>query len=301
MTETKEYTAYLDELFWKAFKINAFGSICSLLRVGGNYNSNWDPFEESKKAFDDFNWLLELSKNGKNNFCSLRISLLIYCQALEMTAAHEIIANLIRCLGKSYYVYDPFDELINRKKNTNHIPPSAKAKFNLIKKLSKNCGETKLSDYINSFYNDKIRNAFSHSDYILTDTGFRYTEGGPAQEISLIAIEETLNNCFNFYSTFLSLHKIWLRKLAKLKKFHKWQNYEVLELLSNEEMGLYGFQIHFSNGSKSTYQRLPSGVDALNLFFEDDGRLNYYVGFLDNLEPIWKIEGVPIKDWSMIQ
>lgn len=301
MIEIKEYNEYLNELFWKAYKNNAFGSICSLLRVGGNSNANWDPFEESQKAFDDFNRLLELSKKEQNMFCSLRIGLLIYCQALEMTATHEILANLLRCIGKSYYIYDPFDELIKRKKNLNYIPPSAKSKFDLIKKLANTCGETKLSNYIDSFFNDKIRNAFSHSDYILTESGFRYTEGEPAQEISIAVIEETLNNCFNFYSSFLSLHKIWLKKLGKLKRYHKWPNYEVLELISNEEMGLYGFHVHFLNGSKSTYQRLPSGVNALNLFFEEDGRLNYFVGLLDNLEPVWKIDGVPIKDWDNIQ
>lgn len=40
-----------------------------------------------------------------------------------------------------------------------------------------------------------------------------------------------------------------------------------------------------------------TGIEAINIIFEEDG-LNYMVGFLDKLEPIWKINGVPVENWD---
>jgi hypothetical protein len=225
---------------------------------------------------------------------------LMYCQAVEMAAPHEIITNILRIINKLPYIYDPFEELKRRKKNWSYIPPSAKSKFEVTKKLSLQCKETKLIEIIESFFDDEIRNAFSHSDYILTDSFFRFTEGGPAKQIDLKIIEEKINRCFDYYSSFMSLHKNWLLKLSKLKKYHKWSNYEVLELLSSKEDGLYGFHIHFSNGSKATYSRRTIGVEAINLFIEQDGQLNFMCGNLEDLEPVWKVNGKPVDDWEKL-
>ena len=77
----------------------------------------------------------------------------------------------------------------------------------------------------------------------------------------------------------------------KAKRFHKWPNYEVLELLTNDELGLYGFSVHFSNGNKATYARTPKGTDATNVMFEKNGSINFFVGSLDELTKEWKVDG----------
>ena len=76
--------------------------------------------------------------------------------------------------------------------------------------------------------------------------------------------------------------------------------YEVLELLSSEDEGLYGFHMHFSNGSRATYTRRKSGTDATNITFERDGGINFMVGLLTALEPVWKINGEPVTDWNAL-
>jgi len=297
----EDYYKYLNELFVKAFSKRPFDTICSLLRIGGGSDANWEPFEESRKAFDDYDWLLEKSKKERNISCSLRIGLLMYCQAVEMSTPHEILANILRCNNNLPYVYDPFEKMKVRKKyGLSYRPPSATSKFKELKRLALEAGDTNLNQIIDTFFDDKVRNAFSHSDYIITDSHFRYTEGQPATEIELKEIEKKINSCFNYYSSFMSLHRHWLLKLRKLKKYHKFPNYEVLELLSSEEEGLYGFNMHFSNGSKSTFKRRSSGVDSLNLFIEETGQLNFMVGYTDKLEPVWKINGQPVDDWDKI-
>lgn len=59
-------------------------------------DANWDPFEESRAAFDDYNWMLRTAGSERGDLAAHRISLLMYCQAVEMSAPQEILANLAR-------------------------------------------------------------------------------------------------------------------------------------------------------------------------------------------------------------
>lgn len=298
-----DYFPIFNKIFFQACEISPFDSLCSILRVGGMSDANWDPFEESRKAFDDFNWMFDKSMAERTNESSRRIALLIYCQALEMTAPHEIIANILRCILKEGYVIDPFERLARRdkKKLFSYIPPSAKIKFKHIKESALKAGEKELIEKIDSFFDENIRNAFSHSDYILSDEYFRFREGGLARQIHLEELDKKMQACFGFYGAFIYLHRRWLKELSKTKRFHKWQRFEVLEILSSEEEGVYGFNVHFSNGSKATYTRRPSGIQAINLHFDRSGHIGFMVGDLDALEPVWKIDGKPVDDWDSLE
>ncbi len=175
MTSEDDYLAYLDDVFDRAWHNNGFDVLCTLLRVGGWCSEDWDPFEQSIAAFDEFNWLLAKASAERSDPCAARVALLIYCQAVEMTAPHVILANLLRVVGGERYVVDPFAHLIRRPKKQNvfvAIPPSAKKKFDHIKSLAKAAGEQRVPAIVDSFFDDRVRNAFSHSDYVLTDQPF---------------------------------------------------------------------------------------------------------------------------------
>lgn len=296
------YYKELNNLFMKAFRSQPFDTICSILRVGGMSDANWDPFEESREAMEDFNWILDITGKQRSERCQLRVALLAYCQLVEMTAPHEIIINLLRCANGERYIINPTNHLGRIKKNDflSFIPPSAKMKFQFIVSKADEQNEKKLAQFIDTIFSDEIRNAFSHSDYIITDDYFRFSEGRLYKQIKIEDLQKQINECFEFYSAFMSLHRQWLRELSKNKRYHKWPQYEVLELLSDES-GLYGFNVHFSNGSKSTYTRRKSGIEAINVIFERDGSLNFMCGPIDKLEPIWKIDGVPVENWEKLE
>lgn len=297
-----EYARVLNSLFSAAFSTSPFDALCTLLRVGGMADANWDPFEESRNAFDDYNWMFEKVLAERGETSARRIGLLMYCQAIEMTAPHEIIANLLRCMAKKNYTTDPFSDLGRSKKGKlfSWVPPSAKQKFQRIGELATGVGQAELAAVIDKFFDERARNAFSHSAYILTDKYFRFTEGRLDQQIEVELLDRLINECFSFYGAFLYLHKEWLDALGRGKRFHKWPNYEVLEVLSSEEEGLYGFHVHFSNGSRATYTRRKLGIEAINLTFENDGGINFMVGLLDELQSIWKINGQAVEDWAAL-
>lgn len=300
--EENRYYKLLNDLFFKAMKAEPFSTICSVLRVGGMSDANWDPFEESRDAFNDLSWILDITGEQRSEKCQLRVALLTYCQMVEMTAPHEILINLLRCISGEKYILNPTGHLGRVKKNDifYYVPPSAKKKFEYIAIKAKEQNVNDLAETIDSIFSDSIRNAFSHSDYIITDEFFRYTEGRLDKQIKIEDIQTSINECFKFYSAFMSLHRHWLQELSKVSRYHKWPQYEVLELLSDES-GLYGFNVHFSNGSKATYTRRKTGIEAVNVIFESEGSLNFMCGSIDKLEPRWKIDGVTVDDWGSLE
>jgi len=297
-----QYIKILHDLFSTAYGTNGFDTICSVLRVGGMADANWDAFAESRIAFDDYNWILDQVSSEKGATAARRFSLLMYCQAVEMSGAQEIIANLLRCTLKRAFVIDPFfDPWKRRKKNPLfRPPPSATTKYNRIRALATECKRDDLVGALDAFFDERIRNAFSHSDYIITDENFRFSDQGIAQQIPVTELDDTIQHCFALFGAFLYLHHQWLGNLGKIKKYHRLPNYEVLELLPDEEQSLHGFRMHFSNGSSATYARRASGVEATNLVFQKDGTVNFMVGLFDALKPEWMIDGKPVTDWSAV-
>lgn len=297
-----ECNTFHDKLFGAAVETSGFEAVCAVLRVSGYENARWDPLEETIRAFGDFNWVLERTKQEKGEDCQLRIALLMYCQAVEMTAMHEMLANLIRIVAGKPYVISPLRHLERkRKKSFFSVPPSATVKFREIKRLAGEVGWGEICEMIDLFFDERVRNAFSHSDYVVTEKHFRWTEGESPNQIPQQELLILINNCFVFCGAFLEAQPRWRYWLGQLKRYYKWPRYEVLELLASRDLGLYGFSVHFSNGSKATYVRKPGeGPRPLNVLPRQDGTIDFFVGDRDALERAWKIDGKAVADWDKL-
>ena len=298
----QDYLKYLDTLFGRAYERYPIELLFTLLRVDGVANQEWDPFEESQKAFEEYNWLIKEASKELSDIAASRIALLMYCQAVEMTAPHNLLANVLNITAGKPYLINPFFDLSRlRKKNSlNRIPPSATMKMRRIKKLAQDVNEQKLIEIINSFFDDRIRNAFSHSDYILTGEYFRWTEGGPASQISLKELEERLKTCFAFYGALLECGPQWRKSFGTLPRYHKLPQYEVLELQKDDEGLVIGFKMHFSNGSYASYFRGADGSKPMNVRPDKDGAIGFMVGDREKLEKVWKIGGKPVTEWDKV-
>ena len=298
-TIQKEYEEKLLPLFQEALKKEPFGFICTILRVSGMHFGHWDPLEESKEAFEDLRILLRKSIESGTPKSTLRIGLLIYCHAVEMTAVQEMLMNLLRCRNNQPFIIKPFRGLVVQKKKGKPIVPSAAKKYSELKKFALAAGEPFLASCIEGFFDDRIRNSFSHSDYCIADDSYRWTEAGPADQMPFQQLNEKLTRASAFYETFFQIHQQALRDLASSSRYIQMPNYEVLELLSKDG-ALYGFRIHFSNGSAAHYTRIPGRVEAVNVMFEPDGTINFMCGMINDLVPAWKINGAVIADWDAI-
>jgi hypothetical protein len=298
VTLLKECHDFWFELIQKAFDKSSFDTLCTLLRPRGMHDAGWDILDEAESTFKDFNWILTTATKKRGRMSARRFALHYYCLIIEMSPIHEMILNFLRCIDGQQYLPFPFNDLNRRKKTGNPwdiIPPSMPQKLRRIKELANKLGETNLISYLDRVFDEKLRNAIAHSDYILTTGEFRTSESGWPRIIPLAELDHRIGFAFNFLSGLLKAANNTKYVLAKAKRYHQWENYEVLELLSDTD-GLYGFNVHFSNGSKSTFTRTKQGVTQINMILR--GGVDFMVGRIDELQPVWKVDGIPVTDWE---
>ncbi len=286
-----KYQSYLADLGDKAIKKNPFEFICTLLRVSGCEDSNWDTLAQAKETLKNFNRYLQQAFREEDYKAANNMGLVIYCYLVEMTFGYELLLNTLRCINGQKYTMWPFLDDIRscNKKHKKPIPLSAKTKFKKIKDLAQQLNEARLVSIIDEVFNDEILYAVSRADYIITDEYFRMREGGFPRQIELKEIDELVYKCFAFYDALLFWQNKWLETLAERSPYSKHPNYEVLELLS-ENGRVNGFALHFSNGHKASFSR--SGKSELvNIIINNDGTISPTCGRIDLLENKWKIEG----------
>lgn len=283
-------------LFEKAFNISSFDTLCTLLRPGAIHGAGWDVLDEADTTFTDFNWMLDVAQKAKGKTTARRFALYYYCFLVEMTAIHETMINVLRCVTGQHYLAFPFQYLSRRRKRDNRsIPPSMAQKINAVTDLATQAGEADLAAKINCVFDETLRNAVAHSDYILTADELRIREPGPGSSVPLKDVDQKVNYTFRFVSGLLAAASNMKYALRRAPKYQKWANYEVLELLADEN-GVYRFHVHFSNGNKSTFMRTKDGVTQINM--RTSKGVGFMIGMIDRLEPIWKIDGVPVTDWD---
>lgn len=280
-TTDQECADCFEALWTDAFKKRPFDAVCALLRVAGLQDAGWDPFEESEAAFKDYNWHLKAKSKELSDKSQWRIGLLMYCQACEMSAIHHMLANLLRILVDQPYHINPLGSLgrASKKRMFKWYPPSAKVKWHKILEMADAAKRPDLVRLIENVYDDQVRNAVSHSDYIITKDTFRWTESGLGGQLPLENLSNLIANAFSFTGRFMAVRDRWLKLITAKHRYHRWPNYEVLELLRSGGK-LDGFRVHFSNGTSARFHRSPSGVDLMNVTIKSDGTINFMVGLL---------------------
>ena len=161
-----------------------------------------------------------------------------------------------------------------------------------------------IGEIFNDFYNGKLRNAISHSDYILTDEQFRCRNGTGAIgafSMPLEELNESITKSKLFISTFFSLdvaaRKYWGRKMHKAIPYDPVYK-GLMEVLVDNDNLMCGFKIHWPNNSESVYKRTGDGIDMTNMMLDmENSAIKLMVGLYarnsGNFSPLVEIDGVP--------
>lgn len=297
-----ECDARIKALFEAASSKATLELVYTLVRVDGMSDANWDPFVESMEAFQDYNDLLKTTDPKQNHKRFIRTKLLYYSHLVEASAPHDLIANLLRCAIGSHYHLRPFGKLsIPKKENPlRSVPPGVGKKLAEIKAIEAQ-SKVKIFDVLDRVINENIRNSFFHSDYCLTDTEYRWTEGGPAQKMTIEELENWIERSFIFYSILFAYWKTARRQFGSGKLVHQGPNpNETFEMTKDSNNELDGFKVHFSNGHIATFHRAPTGLKTENVHFEKDGKVNFFCGDLGAItkDCIWN--GQKVSDFSKL-
>ena len=149
--------------------------------------------------------MLDIAQKAKGKNTARRFALYYYCFLVEMSAIHEIMINVLRCVNGQHYLAFPFQHLYQRrKKGSRSIPPSMPQKIKAVTDAAMQAGEADLTANIKYVFDERLRNADAHSTYILTDDEFRIREPGPGSSVPLKDVDRKVNYSFRFLSGLLT-------------------------------------------------------------------------------------------------
>jgi hypothetical protein len=86
------------------------------------------------------------------------------------------------------------------------------------------------------------------------------------------------------------------RRFLTARRIHKLPDFAVLEILVDDEVGLGGFRVHFSNGSFSEFRRTDVTTEPMNITFDPGGGVVFFVGDTSGLVSEWRIDGRPLYE-----
>lgn len=269
---------------------NIVNYFASLLRVVGIEDKGWDPYLESRAILEDLNSLFQ-TKLPKERFSDpdltvWRLGLLMYGHIVEMDAPYEVITNLLRFrLGKGYSP-NPYFDFLNKdqRKRAQRSGLYPKQKIDVIKGLSAEAGLA-VGEIFDEYYNNSLRNAISHSDFIITNDEFRCRGGAGivgAFRMPLRELNETITKSKLFIGTFFGLdelaRRVWGERRGKAFPYDPVYK-GIIEVLANEGGSMCGFKVHWPNNSESIYKRTEDGIDMANCFLDiKSATLEFFVG-----------------------
>jgi len=247
----------------------------ALLRVLGMEDKGWDPYAESRATLNDLNgfFKVELPRKQfrKPDQTHWRLGLLLYTHIVEMDAPYEVILNLLRFRTGDGYCPNPFFDYLskNEQKSFRKRGVSTGRKIEIIKLLSDRAG-LGVGAIFDDFYDNRLRNAISHSDYILTEKGFRCRggiSGNRGFEISFEELDQTLLSAKAFIAAFFSIEhdarSVWGGQAGRAIPYDA--HYKgMMEVLADSNGLLCGFKVHWPNATDSIYRRTEDGIDMVN-------------------------------------
>lgn len=276
------YLAILDPLFFPSDPISndVIRFFASLLRVRGIEDVNSDPFGESRATLEDLNRLMQIDlpddQFPDRSSTNWRLGLQFYCHIVEMSAPYEVLANLLRFRLGEGYSPNPFHKFLNAKerKRADRYGVSTYDKLAVLKRLGHRAGIA-LESLIDEFYLPELRNAVTHSDYILQKDRVISREGYPNSVLNLSyeSLDKTLSAARAFISAFFGLElesrRSWGACAGRALPYDP--HYKgMMEVLADRDGLMNGFKVHWPNGEESWYRRTSDAIDMVNCFFDSN-------------------------------
>lgn len=246
----------VDELFRDAQQRGAFDYTLTLLRVGG-IESGRDALLRLRDATDGPMLPDEQLRSW-------------YCPLALLDDPVGLILNLLRCAAQQTFLPFPFSSLI-RGSFPDFKRPNQIEKVAHVVGLARDAGRTTLASTVARAYPDHLIGSCLGDD--------RRVEPAELRETCFVARTLWQHVTRNYFAARLAFRGA--------PQFHKWPRFEVLELLTDDEYGLFGFRVHFSNGSHAQYARYADHTDAVNVIPRDS--VNFMAGDLDAMKPEWRV------------
>lgn len=257
MTDT-QISVHIKKLFADARSKGQLEYVYTLLRVDGLELGIPDP-------------ILTLKSNLRRDDSEISDQelLSLYCLLANSEEPLSLMANLLRCAQGQTYEVDVMRHLSPRQLH-NIAKPSTSQIARELSKIAKEAGYSQIAELIDDAYADDVLVC------CLSDVS-------PVRS----ALERAFQSC---RALLLSLVEIYFEErmtYRRAPRFYRLPGFEVLEIRVDDDYGLYGFRMHFSNGSSATFARHADSTECLNV--ELSSPINFMVGDLNQLRHEWRV------------
>lgn len=209
----------------------------------GCQDPGWCTAIESFRAFDEYMSFINLI--GKSSF-SIRVALGFYCHLAEASGFYEVPKNLLRLVeGKKYNLW-PFQEIVEKHKETGKIiAPNANKVLRNLAGHAKELGFDELAEVFRDAFDPDLRNGYSHADYVIWNDGIRLRKrnGGQPRIVSWEEFDYLFNKGINFFHI--------LKQLAVEYQNEYIEPKTIRGQLDNEPIGYWTIHCNKEKGSFS--------------------------------------------------
>ena len=258
MNKHQDIFSVLENLFRSAESGNGIDYIYTVVRVTGILEGVPDPLIELRLKLEED----QSVESDAEIFSSYR-------SLIDIEEPFPLVANLLNCAGGERYNSFPFHHLA-----TGQLPNIVKpTPLQVVRELLRIAEETENAD-IAHIIND------AYPEDILEE----YTR----ESCSNIAdLRMAHQKCHLFLTSLLEVYFAERLKFRGTRTLYKLPGFEVMDLLVNEDYGLYGFSVYFSNGNSAVFTRHPESTECKNVIL--DVPINFWVGDRDELRDEWRV------------
>lgn len=259
MAETqKQIAQQLLTLFQRAETNGETEYIHTLVRVEG-ITSRKDP-------------LLELREKLSEDITGMDNQELVshYCGIATNDEPLRLVANLLCCARKEPYDLSPFRHL-NKGQFPNTQYATQSEKVQELTQWATNDSWVEFAQFIREAYPEEIVSS----------------SGSNATPLSAKRVKDAFRSCGSFLTELLNKYFEEKLKFRDFQRFFKMPGFEVLELLVDTDAGLYGFKMHFSNGSSAEFARYSDRTSCTNVV--PGTPINFMVGDLNARKHEWRV------------
>lgn len=252
----------LKELFIQAQQKGGINYISTLLRVTG-ITKELDPLLKIKTIIKEINY----SCVSDSEFLDK------YKVIMKISDPLDLIANLINCIDKQDYNFNPFLSL--NKGNFPHIIyPNISERIQFLLKMCEKTNQLSVINVLKEVFPTKLVRLMS-------------SEGIPYNITENKYLRKVYKKSKMFFQTLIEIQEKSRLDFLKQPKLYKLPRFEVLELLSSSDYGLYGFKIHFSTGSSAIFERFSNKTNCVNITLNYP--LEFFIGDKDEMRDEWRI------------
>jgi hypothetical protein len=188
----------------------------------------------------------------------------------------ELIANLLNCVQGKPYSSVPFHHLDQGSFPQEIIRGTLPQKIGDLRRVASQCQIEELSSALENAYSIYV----SNSDF----------------KVDHDELINALHACTELLTALLETYFSERLRFRQWNRFHKVSAFEVMELLTNDEYGLYGFRMHFPTGSHALFERHPDTHEGRNFFVPE---ISFFVGLINEMQSAWSIEGKRLHELNL--